>query len=40
MAPPYLHGYEMSDSDAIKDATVLNTSFAPGSDDLISTIGV
>ncbi len=39
IAPPYLHGYTMSDSGAVKDATVLNTSFAPGSGDLISTVG-
>ncbi|MEN3538728.1 serine hydrolase domain-containing protein [Microbispora sp. ZYX-F-249] len=39
IAPPYLHGYEMPDSGVIKDATVLNTSFAPGSGDLISTVG-
>ncbi|MEV4324509.1 serine hydrolase domain-containing protein [Microbispora rosea] len=39
MAPPYLHGYEMSASGTVKDATVLNTSFAPGSGDLISTVG-
>lgn len=39
IAPPYLHGYRMLGSGAIEDATVLNTNFAPGSGDLISTVG-
>lgn len=39
IAPPFLHGYRRSGSGAVEDATTLNTSFAPGSGDLISTVG-
>lgn len=40
ITPPYLHGYTMSGSGAMQDATAATTGvFSPGSGDLISTVG-